>query len=118
MPTATVADVKEIIDTALSDADINDALDYAQERNEDVNDVSNQTTTTTKNIERFLAAVHIRETKEPAILQDSVGGSSISYESREIKWLRSQLNEWDPSGTLARKGIRDTNRHVTSTDES
>lgn len=114
MPTATTDDVREILDTDLENSDISNALSYAQERNEDVNDVGSQSTTTTKNIERFLAAIHIREALEPSILEDSVGDSQLKYESREIEWLRSQLNEWDPSKTLAKQILRDTNRYTGS----
>lgn len=114
MATATVSDVREVVDTDLSDSDISNALSYAQERNEDVNNAGSQSSTTTKNIERFLAAIHIREALEPSILEDSVGDSSLEYESREIQWLRSQLNEWDPSNTLAKQILRDTDRYTGS----
>ena len=116
MPTATVSDVTDVIATSLSDSDIQASIDYAAERNADAYDTSNQSTVQTKNIERWLAVINIRESKDPAVEEDSVGDSATVYAGDELAHARSQLSQWEPGTTLSSTVVRDTNRHVTSTD--
>lgn len=120
MPTATVSDVKEVIETNLSDSDINDSLAVAEELNDEYNDTSSQTTVQTKNIERWAAVVNIRQYKERGVEKDSVGDYSATYEGDELDRAKSQLLNWlrraGGDTSMANVGIRDSSRHTTKTD--
>lgn len=123
--TASPSDVKSVINTGLSDSDIQESLDYAQELNQEYNDESNQSSVQTKNIERWGAIVNIRQYKERMVTQESTGGSSASYEGNDLQHARTQLRQWldraggDPAMVDHMLGVvRDSNRHVAQTDES
>jgi hypothetical protein len=125
MPTATVSDVKSVINTGLSDSEINESLKYAQELNQEYNDESAQSSVQTKNIERWGAVVNIRQYKERMVTQESTGGSSASYEGNDLQHARTQLRQWvdraggDPAMVDHMLGVvRDSNRHVAQTEES
>jgi len=129
MPTASISDVTNVISTSLdtnSGGPIDNSLTYAQELNQEFNDESNQTTTQTKNIERWAAIVNIRQHKERSVSQDSVGGASSTFEGDELGRALANLRTW-----LRRAGgdldmldafdttIRDSSRRVgTSTQSS
>lgn len=113
MPTATADDVKGVIPTDLSDADIENYLDDAQFANEQANDVDEMSTTEIRQLEKYLAALYIVQSKDRPIDQGSKESASITYGGDTVAWLQSMVNERDPSGSLAYQ--RDTNRHVNST---
>lgn len=118
MSTATPADVKQVISTNLSDSQIQDSLDWAADWNSRTNSPSAQTTTQTKDIERWAAIVNIRQFKERSVSEDSVGGASSTFEGDEIERARNQLAQaLSDAGEnpLATSSIlRDANRHVSS----
>jgi hypothetical protein len=110
MAEATVSDIKEVITTGLSDSDITDSINYAQELNELFYDTTNQTTTETKNIERWGAIINIRQHKERSVEEDSAGDSSATYEGSELKMAKAELSRWEPGNQIATSLIQDTNR--------
>ena len=119
MPTATIDDVKEVISTNLAEPDITDSLTYAEEWNESANTPGSQTTSETKNIERWAAVLNIRQHKERSVEEDAGGDSSATYEGDELQRAKSELANWlniageDP--TNASSLLRDSNRYVGST---
>lgn len=91
---ATASDVTDLIATDLLDPEINTSLSYAADLNQEYNDEANQTVTQTKYIEAWGAITHIRQHKEPAVEEDSVGDSSAVYEGGELETARAQLRSW------------------------
>lgn len=116
MSTATPSDVRDVIDTGLSDSDIQPYLDDATALIDATVDTALSTTEQT-HLEKYLAALDIRLSKDRAISEDEIGDSAFTYDGSEIQWLRSKVSQWDPSGQLASTVVRDTNRHVASTTE-
>lgn len=118
MPTASKSDVKEVINTNLSDSDIDDSLAYAEGWNDSANSPSNQSTTETKNIERWAAVINIRQYKERSVEEDSVGGASSVFEGDELEKAKAELAKWlslageDPTG--ASSILQDSNRHIST----
>lgn len=94
MPTATIDDVQSVINTNLSDSDITDSLDYAEEWNSSANTPSQQSTTETKNIERWAAVINIRQHKERGVEEDATADSSAVYEGDELARAQSELSHW------------------------
>lgn len=115
MSTATPSNVRGVISTDLSDSDIQNYLDDAQFDNEQANDTSAMSTEQITQIEKYLAALKIAQSKDRPIDQGSKESVSISYGGDTIAWLKTELNKKDPSGSLAYQ--RDTDRFVTSTGE-
>lgn len=115
MPTAQPADVRGVIDTDLTDSEISGKLDDAQYRNEKKNDVSQLSSADITQIEKYLAALLIRETKDRAHAQASGSSRQVTYQGSSTRNLRARLDEVDPSGELADSVIRDDDRHITST---
>lgn len=116
MPTSAgtdPSDVKGVIDTDLSDSDINSKLDDAEFDTEQANDTSAMSTMEIQQLEKYLAALKIVESKDPRARQESVGDWSATYDGSTVVWLKREVDRRDPSGTLAHQ--RDTDRHVTST---
>lgn len=114
MPTASAPDVQGVIDTNLATGDINNFLTDAEfEASQAIDSYSTALTTAEKTqLEKYLAALHIREWYERAISEDSVGDSSITYEGPSMAALRRAVDKRDPSGTLASTVIRDSDRNV------
>lgn len=115
MSTATPDDVRGVIDTSLTDSDIQAKLDDAQYQNEKFNDVTELSTADIRQIEKYLAALLIVETKDPRHTQASSSSRSVSYESGRKQDLRRQVQQLDPSGQLANAAFLDNSRNVTST---
>lgn len=118
MPDATPDDVRGVIDTSLDDPAIASKLADAQFRNEQTNDVSELPTAQIRQIEKYLAAILIRESKDKPARRRSGASRSVEYQGRSLASLRARLDEVDPSGELARSVLTDTDRHVTSTTDS
>lgn len=116
MPTATADDVTDEISTDLSNEEITESLERAQEWNEAQNTPANQSTTETKNIEIYRAIINIRQHKERSVSEDSIGSSSLSYEGDELGRAKSKLAEWlsiaGENPMAASSLLRDTNRHI------
>lgn len=114
MPEATPSDVRGIIETDLSDSDIDNFLNDAEfEAEQAINGYStNLTTEEQTQLEKYLAALRIRETKDRAISNTSRETASVSYEGMELSALRREVEKRDPSGTLANRVDQD--RYVNS----
>jgi len=115
MPTATPDDVRGVIDTSLDDPAIESKLDDAQYRNEKYNDVTDQTTEDTTQIEKYLAALLIVESKDPRHESTSGASRSVTYESGRKQDLEARVSQLDPSGQLVPAAIQNTDRYVGST---
>lgn len=116
MPTATTSDVEGVIDVDLSDSttSINDKLEDAEfDAKQAISNYSTSLTTEEKTqLEKYLAALYIREWVDKAISSTSRETASVSYEGPSIPALKRQVDRRDPSGTLATR--TDTNRYVNS----
>lgn len=113
MTEALVSDVKGVIDTGLSDSDIQNYIDDAA-FDIDHNVSESLTTAHRGQLEKHLAALKIVQSKEPAVGRDSVGDSTMEYDADTVSWLKGQVHDLDPSGQLASNVRRDTDRYVTS----
>lgn len=114
-PTADPSDVRELIETDLTDTDLNAQLGHAAARNERANDVEAMDTYTKGRIEALLAALRIRSTLDRAITSGQSESSTVSFEGSVLAELRLELEELDPSGTLASRVRRNRDRKITST---
>jgi len=113
--TASASDVRGVIETDLSDSDINNFIDDAAfDAESAISDYSNTLDSEERTqLEKYLAALYIRQTKDKAISSTSRETASISYEGPTLAWLKQKVDERDPSGTLAHNV--DSNRYVTRT---
>ena len=123
MPTATVADVRGVINTSLDDSEITNFLEDAEfEASQSIDDYDNTLSTTEREqLEKYYAALLIRRTKEKGLTSQSGESRSLSYENvMSVSELRVAVDKRDPSGTLADAVVRDTDRYSGSTyrDES
>lgn len=87
----------------ISDEDIELYLEDAAADNVRENDLGRMDETTQKQIEWRLAGIKILGQRKGlrAYHQQSLGSMSRSYEVKSIDELRSELDDWDPSGNLA-----------------
>lgn len=118
MPTATVSDVRGVIDTSLDDDAIEAKLEDAEYEAEDA--IDNYDTELSeadrRQLEKYLAALLIRTSKEKGITSQSGESRSLSYEDvMTAQELRVKVNQRDPSGELASAVVRDTDRYSGST---
>lgn len=117
MPTATTSDVRGVINTSLSDSEITAKLNDAEFEAEDaITDYSTVLSTEERTqLEKYLAALLIRTSKEKGITSQSGESRSLSYESvMSVSELRGRVDKRDPSGTLASNAVRNTDRYVNS----
>lgn len=114
MTEAEPSDVRALIDTSLSDGEIQTYIDRAQEDNERVNNVDAMDQTQLRRIEELLASIKILSYRERSTRQQSVGNASKTYERGQIGQLRSELSNWDPSGRLGSSATWDSDRNVTT----
>jgi hypothetical protein len=114
MPEATTDDVRGVINTELSDSEIDNFLNDAEfEAEQAISNYSTDLTTTEQSqLEKYLAALRIRETKDRSISNTSRETASVSYEGMELSALRKEVEKRDPSGTLANR--TDQDRYVNS----
>lgn len=116
MSTAKPADVRTVIDTDLADSDIQSTLDDAVF---DIDQAVSESLTTghRTQLEKYLAALKIRQSKDRAFDKGEDESTSISFEGSELRWLRGEVDKRDPSGTLASSVLRDTDRSVAATGD-
>ncbi|WP_135827303.1 hypothetical protein [Halorussus halobius] len=114
MTEASPSDVRALIDTSLSDDDIQTYLDRAEEDNERVNDVEAMDVTQLRRVEELLASIKILSYRERSTRQQSVGNASKTYERGRVGQLRAELSNWDPSGRLGSSASWDSDRNVTT----
>jgi len=118
MPTATVDDVKGVIDTSLSDSEITNFLEDAEfEAEKEIQDYSNVLSTDERTqLEKYLASLFIRQFKEKGVTSQNAGNRSLSYEDTwSVQELRTQVDKRDPSGNLSQIVTTDTDRYIGST---
>ena len=115
MSTATPSDVKGVIATDLTDSEIQSYLDDAEfEAQAAINDYDTERTTEQKTqLEKYLAALRIREIRDRSISSTSRETASVSYEGMSLAALRKEVDKRDPSDSLAYQ--TDNNRYVNST---
>jgi len=115
MAQAVPDDVRGVIETDLSDSDIDNFITDAEfDAKNAINDYTNTLDPTERSqLEKYLAALYIRQTKDKAISSTSRETASVSYEMPTISWLKDKVDERDPSGQLAYS--KDTDRYVTKT---
>ncbi|GAB3669548.1 hypothetical protein [Halopiger thermotolerans] len=116
MTEAAPSDVRALIDTSLSDSEIQNYLDRAQEDNERVNDTDTMDQTQLRRIEELLAAIKILSlpSSERSASEQQVGNARKTYERGRIEQLRADLSKWDPSGQLGSSAVWDSDRNVTT----
>jgi len=117
------AEVKDEIDTDLSDSDINDVLSLV-ERDIDREYGSSPGFSDTQHrtdFEAALAALRIAEGNAPdaqdrTARQVSSGSSSVTYEAAVVSTLRQRVRRRDPGSAFGFPGsvIRDSDRYSTS----
>jgi len=114
MSTAEPSDVNGVIATDLSDSDIQSYLDDSEfEAQQAITDYDTKLSETEKTqLEKYLAALKIREWRDKAVSSASRETASLTYEGPSLGALRKAVSKRDPSGTLAYN--RDTNRYVNS----
>jgi len=103
MSTATPPDVRGVIATDLSDSDIQNYLDDVEfEAEQAIDDYQNALSNTEQTqLEKYLAALRIREWADRALKSTSRETASVSYEGMGIEALKKAVDKRDPSGTLA-----------------
>jgi hypothetical protein len=117
--------VRNELDTELSDSDIDDMLDLV-ERDIDREYGANpgfDTTQHRQDFEAVLAALRIAEGNAPDA-QDrtaeevQTGGSSVTYEASVVARLRKTVRRRDPGSAFGYSSglIRNSSRHSTTTD--
>ena len=111
-----VADPSEPgVDYGLTDADIEGYIDDAAFEAAQANsDYSEWSTERQRQLEKYLAALKIRENVDKPISSTSRETASVSYESMTLPALKREVNKRDPSGQLAY--LKDTNRYTGSTN--
>lgn len=102
MSTATPSDVNGVIETTLSDSDIQVFLDdAAYEADQAIDSYSSRDATDKRQLEKYLAALKIAQTKDPAVSETDIGDAALSYDGSTVEELRKAVAKRDPSGTLA-----------------
>jgi len=112
--TASPSDVRGVIETDLTDSDIDNYInDAAFDAVQAITDYDTNLSTEQKTqLEKYLAALYIRQTKDKDISSTSRETASVEYTTGSISWLKDKVDERDPSGTLATN--TDSNRYVNS----
>lgn len=105
-----------LIATDLTDAQIQSYIDdAAYEAGAVIADYEDWDAEDKRQLEKYLAALRIRQLADKAISSTSRETASVSYEGggMTIAELKAQVNRRDPTGTLATN--TDANRYVGST---
>lgn len=116
MPTADADDVEGVIDTDLSQSEIDNYLEDAEfDAKQEINDYANALSTDERTqLEKYLAALYIVTTKDRRAKQAAGDETSITYESSLVRQLKSKVQKRDPSDSLA-SNLLDDDRHITTT---
>lgn len=116
MAQATIADVREIINTDLSDVEISEILDRAARTialtytDEDFVDLQHKA-----DFEATLTAIWIAGGKDRRAESISSESAKVTYEASVINQLRAQLNRLDPGEEFGTARVnRDADRYVSS----
>lgn len=112
--TASASDVKGVIETDLSDADIKNFIDdAAYEADQQITNYTNKSTDFKTQLEKYYAALLIRQLKDKAIEQTSRETASVSYEGMSLSALKREVRRRDPSNSLA--NMVDKDRNISTT---
>lgn len=101
MTRTTLADVKEVVDTDLSDSALNKFIDDAHVAVNDKIAPYTDDSDALEAVERYLAA-HMATTKEPRVVSASHESVSFEYDEEEGQRYWHQAILMDPTGRLAR----------------
>lgn len=114
----TVGDVRDVITTEATDPQIEAKLSDAEfEIDQSVE--TDLTTDHRQQLEKHLAALNIRLTIDRALAAGTGASTRVDFDGSEVDWLRSMVEDLDPSGELGGGAVRrDRDRHVTSTGGS
>jgi len=113
-PTATISDVRNVIDTSLEDGEVTAFLEDAEfEADQAIDDYDTALSGAERTqLEKYLAALLIRSTKEKGISSQSGPSRSQSYEDTwSVGELRAAVSKRDPSESLAMRVVRDSERY-------
>lgn len=115
MSTATPSDVDPgVISTDLSNSEIQSYLDDAEfEAGQSIGDYNEWSTERKTQLEKYLAALRIRQVRDKGIHSGTRETGSVTYEGSSIEALQEQVNRRDPSNSLAT--FSNTDRYVGST---
>jgi len=114
MSTATPSDVSGVISTDLTDSEIQSFLDDAEfEAGQAIGDYNEWDTDRKTQLEKYVAALRIRQMVDKGISSTSRETASVTYEGSSVEALREQVNRRDPSNSLAY--MSDSDRYVGST---
>lgn len=116
-PIAQPSDVKDRINLDLDDEAIQTYLNDAAFENSKHNDVSSMDDDTIRQIEWRLAAIKILKYRlgSRSLNHQIIGAVQKTYESRMIRDLKSELQDYDPSGELGQSLKRSKKRNVFKT---
>lgn len=111
---ASPSDVRGVIATDLSDSEIDNYIsDAAFEADQAINDYTNTLDSTERTqLEKYYAALLIREIRDKSISSTSRETASVDYEGMSLAALRREVSKRDPSDSLASQ--RDSSRFVGS----
>lgn len=117
-PVATASDVRLEINTYLDDPDITDLIARTArdiyrkyDADDDFEDDDHR-----KDFESLLTALRIVERHDRAAASSGTGRTKTEYESSVSASLREDIRDLDPGDEFGSSVIRDTDRHVRSTD--
>lgn len=118
MATATISDVRDLIDTDLDDPAIQSWLDrVARTVGREYPDDPFADDRHRADFEATLAALRIRTTRDRRPSSVSLGNASKTYDVSEPEHLRAQVRRLDPGEAFSVGGVStDTNRLVRSTN--
>lgn len=101
-PLADADDVRDIIDTDLTDSEINVYLDDATFDIDDVTDASEMDNDLRKKLERDMAALQILTLRERDTAEESRESQRLVYDRSRIEYLEKRIKRLDPTGDLLR----------------
>lgn len=114
--TATPTDVRGVIETELTDSEIQSFLDDASGEIDDTVDADLTTEQRTR-LEKYYAAYLIRDIRDRQATHVRQGSAKLQYEGTGVDALRRMVQRLDPSGRLVAVVHRNRSRHITSTTD-
>lgn len=105
MARVTASEVKELVDTELSDSVVDSWIDVANELTTDIQNAGNVSSSRLDNIEKLLAG-HFLRTQDKDVASESVKDARFDFTGSFGKYLEQtrygqQAKVLDPTGTLA-----------------
>lgn len=113
-PIATTEDVQDILDTSVSDEDIQPILDRVGRevgREYDAEDFADETHRV--DLESAMAALRIVSSFDRRASSVKLGNASKTYDTSLVDYFRGLVRRYDPGDSFSTGGSkRDTERHV------